>query len=95
MELKLAPGSAPDAMSAAVVVRPEYLHFVTSENGADNVVRGTVYNEYSLGSRVQYQVRAGERTYLLEVPRAAAIGAGNGAEVMIGWDARDAIVVED
>ncbi len=93
-ELKLAPGSAPDAMSAAAVVRPEYLRFVTGESGADNVVTGTVYNEYSLGSRVQYQVRAGERTYLLEVPRAAAIGAGNGAEVMIGWDARDAIVVE-
>jgi spermidine/putrescine transport system ATP-binding protein len=77
---------------ASVVVRPEYMRFVTAEAGADNTISGTIFNEYSLGSRLQYQVRSRTgRTFLVEVPRAAA-WKGDG-EVTIGWDAASAIVV--
>lgn len=77
---------------ASVVIRPEYMRFVTEEAGADNTLTGTIFNEYSLGSRLQYQVRSRTgRTFLIEVPRAAA-WKGDG-EVTIGWDAVNAIVV--
>ena len=93
-KLKVDASKLPDADKAAVVVRPEYLRIVQTEADADNVISGTIYNEYSLGSRVQYQVRSGERTYLVEVPRSAALDAAEAASVLIGWDAADAIVVE-
>ncbi|WP_026782209.1 ABC transporter ATP-binding protein [Pleomorphomonas koreensis] len=88
----VAPGLAIAGDEASVVVRPEYMRFVTAEAGADNTISGTIFNEYSLGSRLQYQVRSRTgRTFLVEVPRAAA-WKGDG-EVTIGWDAASAIVV--
>ena len=71
------------------------MRFVTGPSRADNLISGRIYNEYSLGSRIQYQVHAGERIYLVEVARAAASGLAAGDTVTIGWDARDAILVGD
>jgi spermidine/putrescine transport system ATP-binding protein len=88
----LPPGALPEGPEASVVIRPEYMRFVTPEAGADNTLSGTIFNEYSLGSRLQYQVRGKSgRTFLVEVPRAGAWSGGG--EVTIGWDARNAIVV--
>lgn len=90
--VSVTPNLAIDGDEANVVIRPEYMRFVTDEAGADNTLTGTIFNEYSLGSRLQYQVRSRTgRTFLVEVPRAAA-WKGDG-EVMIGWDAGNAIVV--
>ena len=80
---------------ATVIVRPESMRFVTGPSRADNRITGKIYNEYSLGSRMQYQVHAGERIYLVEAPRTAVSGLSAGDAVTIGWDARDAIVVGD
>ena len=33
---------------------------------ADNALEGTLYNEYALGSRIQYQVRVGEQVFVIE-----------------------------
>jgi spermidine/putrescine transport system ATP-binding protein len=94
-EIRLAlPPGMTDAARAAVVVRPEFMRFVPTADGADNVLRGRIYNEYSLGSRIQYQVRVGERTVLLELSRAQAWRGAPDADVLVGWDMADAIVVE-
>lgn len=88
----VASGVSVDGDEASIVIRPEYMRFVTGEAGADNTLSGSIFNEYSLGSRLQYQVRSRTgRTFLVEVPRAAA-WKGEG-EVTIGWDAENAIVV--
>lgn len=79
--------------SATVVVRPEFVRFVEPGGRADNILAGTVFNDYSLGSRSQFQVRAGDRTWLVEAPRTAQTPALD-APATIGWDAADAIVVE-
>lgn len=76
-----------------LVVRPEYMRFVTEGERVDNRLQGTVYNEYSLGSRVQYQVRCGKRVILVELPRSKAPPASVDRTVTVGWDAADAIVV--
>ncbi|RJG41673.1 ABC transporter ATP-binding protein [Mesorhizobium sp. DCY119] len=91
MHLAKVPGNVGD--TATVIVRPETMRFVVGPSKADNLIAGTIYNEYLLGSRVQYQVRSGERIHLVEAPRAAVAGLAAGDRVMIGWDARDAIVV--
>ncbi len=76
-----------------MIVRPEAMRFVEGPAGADNVLTGRVFNEYALGSRVQYQVHVADKTFLVELPRTAASPV-QGDIVSIGWDARDAIVVE-
>ncbi len=81
--------------TATVIVRPETMRFVTGPSSADNLITGKIYNEYSLGSRMQYQVHSGERIYLVEAARTAVSGISAGDTVTIGWDARDAIVVGD
>jgi len=78
---------------ATVIVRPESMRFVSAASSADNLIAGKVYNEYSLGSRMQYQVHAGDRIYLVEAARTSVPDLGSGDAVTIGWDARDAIVV--
>ncbi|MGK6315873.1 ABC transporter ATP-binding protein [Neorhizobium sp. DT-125] len=79
--------------TATVIVRPETMRFVTGPSTAGNLITGKIYNEYSLGSRMQYQVHSGDRIYLVEAARAAVPGLSSGDSVTIGWDARDAIVV--
>ena len=73
----------------------EFLRFIDKPSQANNAIEGTVYNEYALGSRIQYEVRSGDRTLLVELSRANAWTGGLDQPVIVGWDARDAIVVED
>jgi spermidine/putrescine transport system ATP-binding protein len=89
------PPVLADASKAAVVVRPEFLRFLDRQSQANNAIKGTVYNEYALGSRIQYEVRSGDRTLLVELSRASAWTGELDQPVIVGWDARDAIVVED
>lgn len=78
-----------------LVVRPESMRFLGERAEAENVVEGTLYNEYALGSRVQYHVRSGARMFVVEKLREQRQDAPLGAAVTIGWDARDSIVVPD
>lgn len=57
------PDAPADFRSGALIVRPEHLRFDPS---APNPIRGELFNEYLLGSRVQFQVRAGATTLLVE-----------------------------
>jgi spermidine/putrescine transport system ATP-binding protein len=78
-----------------VVIRPEFLRFVASEAEADNSLRGIVYNEYALGSRLQYQVRVGEKVLVVERTRRDAWRGGLDEPVLVGWDAGDAMFIPD
>ncbi|WP_271198265.1 ABC transporter ATP-binding protein [Pseudomonas turukhanskensis] len=88
------PTDWPGSEQATVIVRPEYMRFATSAHEFDNVISGTVFNEYSLGSRIQYQVRCGNKSVLVEIPRTLARNAAPDEQVMIGWNAADAFVAE-
>jgi spermidine/putrescine transport system ATP-binding protein len=76
-----------------LVVRPEYMRFLGQASEADNVLIGRLYNEYALGSRIQYQVRVGDQVFLVEKLRQQAYEGARDDEVMIGWNGRDSIVV--
>lgn len=87
------PAELADAERVAVVVRPEFMRLVGDGESADNLLDGTLYNEYALGSRIQYQVRVGDRTMIVELSRSLAWRGGLDRPVRIGWNAADAIVV--
>jgi spermidine/putrescine transport system ATP-binding protein len=78
-----------------LVVRPEYLRFLSKASEADNAVQGRLYNEYALGSRIQYQVRVGSSVFVVEKLRQQPFTGKLDDSVLIGWDAKDAILVTD
>ena len=77
------------------MIRPESLRFLACPEDAENRVEGTLYNEYSLGSRIQYQVRVGEQVFLVEKLREQRYQGRLDDAVTIGWDAHDSILVSD
>ncbi|WP_395019170.1 ABC transporter ATP-binding protein [Dongia sp.] len=90
------PPRALDGFAAgSLVVRPEFLRFLDRPDAAQNSLKGRLYNEYALGSRIQYQVRVGETVLIVEKLRQQAYQGKLDDEVLIGWDARDSILVND
>jgi len=82
------------ASEGHLVIRPELLRFVADRSQADNVVEGVLYNEYSLGSRLQYQVRVGEKVLVVETSRREAPAGSADRPVLVGWDVRDQLFLE-
>jgi spermidine/putrescine transport system ATP-binding protein len=87
------PRLPPDFTSGYLVVRPESVRFLIKADQTENHVRGRVYNEYALGSRIQFQVRAGEQVFIVETLRQQMIGGRRDDDVLIGWNAADSILV--
>lgn len=86
------PAELAQATEALMVVRPEYMHFVEPGQQYDNILEGTLFNEYSLGSRLQFQVRCGSASLLLEVPRTWGGRLRSGDRVQVGFNCSDALV---
>lgn len=89
------PPAPPGFSAGHLVVRPESLRFVTGPGEAENILEGRLYNEYVLGSRIQYQVRVGDHVFIVEKLRQQAFGGKLDDNVLIGWDAKDSILVTD
>jgi spermidine/putrescine transport system ATP-binding protein len=90
-----APKPPDDFLEGYLVIRPEFLRFLDKKQDAQNAVKGQLYNEYALGSRIQYQIRAGEQVFVVEKLRQQAYSGQRDDEVLIGWDAKDSILVQD
>jgi spermidine/putrescine transport system ATP-binding protein len=78
-----------------LVVRPELVRFLSDRSEADNALEGSLYNEYSLGSRLQYQVRVGEKVLVVERSRRDAFTGDPSRPVLVGWDVRDQLFLEE
>jgi spermidine/putrescine transport system ATP-binding protein len=78
-----------------LVIRPESMRFLNQPEEAENRFEGTLYNEYALGSRIQYQVRVGEHVFMVERLRQQAFTGRLDERVLIGWDSVDSILVQD
>lgn len=80
------PGAPRGIAAGTLIVRPEHMRFADDDPDA---IRGEVFNEYLLGSRVQYQVRAGGATLLIERLRDSAPPA---REVRLSFSAEDSLL---
>ena len=78
-----------------LVIRPESVRFTSQEAGTENQLTGVLYNEYAMGSRVQYHVRVGREMFTVEKLREQAYRGSLNDEVTIGWDAKDSVLVAD
>ena len=96
VEGALKPPAVPAGFTSGhLVIRPEFLRFIGKASEADNSVTGRLYNEYALGSRIQYQVRVGGSVFVVEKLRQQMFTGKLDDEVRIGWDARDSILVTE
>ena len=94
--VRLKPPAVPAGFgNGHLVIRPEFLRFLTKTSEADNAMTGRLYNEYVLGSRIQYQVRVGDQVFAVEKLRQQAFTGKLDDEVIIGWNSQDAILVTD
>jgi spermidine/putrescine transport system ATP-binding protein len=87
------PPVPPGFAAGHLVIRPEFMRFIRTPAEAENSLKGRLYNEYALGSRIQYQVRVGPHVFVVEKLRQQAFTGNLDDEVLIGWDARDSILV--
>ncbi len=86
----------PDGFDAGyLVIRPESVRFLKAPADADNHLEGSLFNEYALGSRVQYHVSVGDTMFVVEKLREHAYRGALGDSVLIGWDAGDSVLVTD
>ncbi|TCQ06183.1 ABC-type Fe3+/spermidine/putrescine transport system ATPase subunit [Rhizobium sp. PP-F2F-G36] len=78
----------------SLIIRPEDIRFLDDAAApAANRLEGLIYNEYLLGSRVQYQVRVGNaQTFLVEKLREQQLHGARDRRVTIAWDAGDSTV---
>ena len=81
--------------SGFLIIRPEVMKIGESAEGLQNKVRGLLYNDYALGSRVQYQVRASDMNWLVERLQDDAFDGKSGEDVEIGWRPEDSILVSE
>ncbi len=82
-------------LEGTLMVRPEAVRFLGPDETAESAIECTVLNEYALGSRVQYHVRAGEHMVVIEKLREQAYRGSLNDDVIIGWDAKDSVLVSD
>lgn len=79
-----------------MMVRPEFVRFLTPGVTADFLVRGILRAEYALGSRIQYEVEAANGDILtVEKLREDRFEGEIGQEVVLGWDADYTHLIEE
>jgi spermidine/putrescine transport system ATP-binding protein len=90
-----APASTDSSETGYLVVRPESMRFLNDPSEADNHVKGSLFNEYGMGSRVQYHVRVGDTMLVVEKLREQAYQGNIDDDVIIGWNVKDSVLVGD
>ena len=92
---ELAVRDVPEGFTGGfLIIRPEVMKLGGDASDAANVVTGTLFNDYALGSRIQYQIRtAGGEHWLVERLQDESFGGALGDEVTLGWRPEDSILV--
>ena len=91
----LGPLESNDLNQGHLVIRPESMRFLESPNNADNCIKGSLFNQYAMGSRVQYHVKAGPYMLVVEKLREQAFKGNIDDDVFVGWDVKDSVLVGD
>lgn len=79
-----------------LIIRPEVMKIGPPAAGVANTLTGRLFNDYALGSRVQYQVRsAGGAQWLVERLQDDPFEGASDAGVTLGWRPEDSILVSE
>jgi spermidine/putrescine transport system ATP-binding protein len=85
-----------DFSKGFLIVRPEVMKLGHSADGLSNSLEGKLYNDYALGSRMQYQVRTPSGVHwLVERLQDDPFDGRIDDTVAIGWRPEDSILVAE
>lgn len=88
--------SLPQGERGTLMVRPEFVRFLTPGETADFIVRGILRAEYALGSRTQYKVESSDGSEIaVEKLREDRFRGSTGDEVLLGWDMESAHMIRE
>ncbi len=81
--------------SGFLIIRPEVMKIGRPAESLPNRIHGVLFNDYALGSRIQYQVRSadGQYQWLVERLQDEPYMGKAGELVTIGWRTEDSILV--
>ena len=87
---------AAQFQSGFLIIRPEVMKIGRAAQSLPNQIEGVLFNDYALGSRIQYQVRStdGEHHWLVERLQDDPYSGEAGQSVTIGWRTEDSILVQ-
>ena len=88
--------AAPEGFEEGfLIIRPEVMKLGPGARDLPNRLRGVLFNDYALGSRVQYQVRddEGDGQWLVERLQDDPFEGRIGDRVTLGWRPADSILV--
>ncbi len=81
---------------ATLMVRPEYVRFLADGEAADCSFQGELHNEFSLGSRIQYEVALPDgRTVTVEKLGEDRFAGAYGDRVTLGFDLANSHVIRE
>ena len=84
----------PGFTGGFLIIRPEVMKLGRDTLDVANTLTGKLFNDYALGSRVQYQIRtADDDHWLVERLQDESFDGALGDEVMLGWRPEDSILV--
>jgi putative spermidine/putrescine transport system ATP-binding protein len=97
LELVAACAAPPRTARLSLALRPEKVRLVGAGAHADNLFRGTVESVNFLGGSILYRVALTNRRLILAVEPndGAKTLHAPGAAVTLGWDAADAVLLQD
>ncbi len=79
-----------------LMVRPEFVRFLSSGETSDFLVRGILRAEYALGSRIQYKVETANGSKLtVENLREDRYQGAIGDAVILGWDIESTHIIRE
>jgi len=91
------PNDLDNFSTGFLIIRPEVMKIGKSAAPMKNKIKGTAFNDYALGSRVQYQVRIEQfdEPWLVERLQDEPYEGQRGDIVDIGWRPEDSILVSE
>ena len=92
---ELAVRNVPSGFTGGfLIIRPEVMKLGREASEVANRLTGTLFNDYALGSRIQYQIRTeDDGHWLVERLQDESFDGALGDEVMLGWRPEDSILV--
>jgi len=86
-----------DFTTGFLIIRPEVMKIGRSAADMKNKIKGIAFNDYALGSRVQYQIRIDQfdEPWLVERLQDEPYEGQRGDTVDIGWRPEDSILVSN
>ena len=83
-----------DFTTGFLIIRPEVMKLGREASEMVNTLTGTLFNDYALGSRIQYQIRTPDDDHwLVERLQDESFEGTLGDEVALGWRPEDSILV--